>query len=51
MTEIFIQLKKAIVIIEAEQDAAEVVSRLQSDGYDAKKVGDGMVLVKERLKQ
>ncbi len=49
MTEIFIQLKNSIVILEAPQGAEFVVARLQEDGYDARAVGDEMVVVKERL--
>ncbi len=49
MTEIFIQLKNSIVILEAEQAAIVIVDRLRQDGYDAKKVGDDMVVVKEKL--
>lgn len=49
MTEIFIQLKDAIVILEASQTAEVVVATLIKDGYDARAVGDEMVVVKEKL--
>ncbi len=49
MTEIFIQLKEAIVVIEAEQGSAFIVHKLREDGYDARAVGDEMVVVREKL--
>lgn len=47
MTEIFIQLKDAIVVLEAPQGPEFVVDVLRRDGYEARQVGD-MVVVKER---
>ncbi len=49
MTEIFIQLRDAIVILEAEHGAEFVVAKLREDGYDARAVGEEMVVVKEKL--
>ncbi len=51
MTEIFVQLKNSIVVIEAQEGRDFVVSRLREDGYDARPVGDAMVVVKEKLQQ
>lgn len=48
MTEVFVQLRDAIVIIEAEQKPREIADRLVADGYDARLVGE-MVVVKEKL--
>ncbi len=48
MTEIFLQLKEAIVIIEAIQKADFIVDVLKKDGYDVRAVGDEMVVVRER---
>ncbi len=48
MTEIFIQLREAIVVIEAPQHPDEIVEKLRSDGYDAKQVS-GMVVVREKI--
>ncbi len=49
MTEIFIQLKESIVIVEATQGADFVVEVLRKDGYDARAVGEEMVVVREKL--
>ncbi len=48
MTQILVQLRDAIVVIEAPCGADYVVDVLRKDGYDARQVS-GMVVVKERL--
>lgn len=49
MTEIFIQLRDSIVVIEAMQGPEFVVDVLKRDGYDAKIVLENTVLVKEHV--
>ncbi len=51
MTEIFIQLRDSIVIIEAMQGPEFVADVLRRDGYDAKIVMENTVLVKEHLEK
>lgn len=51
MTEIFIQLRDSIVIIEASQGPEFVADVLRRDGYDAKIVLENTVLVKEHIEK